>query len=46
MGLTSGRKARESFERHQRSESHGEAQLKLESLQAPSVMDKLASQAK
>ena len=44
-GFSNWKKARERFERHQVRDRHKEAQLKLRSLQAPSVMEQLMSQA-
>lgn len=43
-GFNNWKKARERFERHQLSKCHKEAQLKLKSLQAPSVMEQVMSQ--
>ena len=44
-GFDNWKKGRERFERHQVSDCHREAQLKLKSMQAPTVMDQLVSQA-
>ena len=45
-GFCNWKKARERFERHQASECHREAQLKLKSLQSPSIAEQLSLQAK
>ena len=44
-GFCNWKKARERFERHEKSESHKEAMLKLKSMRAPSVIAQLSSQA-
>ena len=44
-GFCNWKKARERFERHEKSESHKEAVLKLKSMQAPSVIAQLSTHA-
>ena len=44
-GFSNWKKPRERFERHEVSECHKEARLKLESMQAPSVLEELIAQA-
>ena len=46
IGFDNWKKAKERFERHQVSECHREAQLKLKSMQAPTIRSQLVSQAK
>ena len=43
-GFDNWKKAKERFECHQVSDCHREAQLKLKSMQAPTIMDQLVSQ--
>ena len=44
-GFCNWMKARERFERHEKSESHKEAMLKLKSMRAPSIIMQLSTQA-